>query len=183
MSVTPIDLSKLGDALAEGDIRLEPMREDHRAALAAVCAEDLAIWEMYAVSYGPDHFEASFDAMLADRTRLPYAILLDGVLAGMTAWIRPDPHWRTVEIGGTYLAPAHRGTGANTRIKRLLLAYGFGLGLLRIQFSIDVRNARSQAAACKIGAVKEGVLRNERITWSGHQRDSAIFSIVAREWR
>ena len=51
----------LGAALTDGDIRLEPLRESHRAALGAACAEDLDIWPIYASSYDPDHFDAAFD--------------------------------------------------------------------------------------------------------------------------
>jgi RimJ/RimL family protein N-acetyltransferase len=45
-----------------------------------------------------------------------------------------------------------------------------------------VRNARSQAAVGKLGAFKEGVLRNHKITWTGHVRDTAVFSITDYEW-
>ena len=31
---------------------------------------------------------------------------------------------------------------------------------------------RSQAAMAKLGAVREGVLRADRITWTGHVRDT-----------
>jgi RimJ/RimL family protein N-acetyltransferase len=48
-------------------------------------------------------------------------------------------------------------------------------------FSVDTRNQRSQAACRKIGATFEGVLRNHMITWTGYQRDSAIFSVVERD--
>jgi RimJ/RimL family protein N-acetyltransferase len=35
----------------------------------------------------------------------------------------------------------------------------------------------------KLGAVREGVIRSERITWTGHVRDTVLFSILATEWR
>ena len=34
----------------------------------------------------------------------------------------------------------------------------------------------------KLGAVREGVLRADRITWNGHVRDTVLFSILAEEW-
>ena len=46
----------------EGDLRLEPLAEEHRDALKAACAEDLDIWQIYASSWDPDHFDATFDA-------------------------------------------------------------------------------------------------------------------------
>ena len=43
-------LSRLGAPMAYGDLRLEPLAEGHRFALKAACAEDLAIWPIYAIS-------------------------------------------------------------------------------------------------------------------------------------
>ena len=34
----------------------------------------------------------------------------------------------------------------------------------------------------KLGAVREGVLRADRITWTGHVRDTVLFSILGGEW-
>ena len=52
-----------------------------------------------------------------------------------------------------------------------------------IEFRIDTRNARSMAAVAKLGGLREGVLRQERITWNGHLRDTALYAILAHEWR
>lgn len=171
----------LHQVLEEGALRLEPLAEHHREALREACGEDLAIWEMYGISYDPVHFEASFTALLTNPARLPFAILVGGELAGMTAWINPDPKWLSAEIGNTYLRPRHRGGAVNGPLKRLMLAHGFACGLKRMFFSVDTRNQRSQAACTKIGATFEGVLRNHMITWTGYERDSAIFSVVERD--
>ena len=45
--------SELAAPMSDGDLPIEPLREEHRAALKAACAEDLDIWELYSVSYGP----------------------------------------------------------------------------------------------------------------------------------
>jgi RimJ/RimL family protein N-acetyltransferase len=34
----------------------------------------------------------------------------------------------------------------------------------------------------KLGAVREGVLRKHKITWTGHVRDTAVFSILDSDW-
>ncbi len=167
--------------LEQEPLRLEPLEERHREPLREACTEDLAIWEMYGISYDPDHFDASFDNLLTNPERLPFAILVGGELAGMTAWIGTHAEWRTSEIGNTYLRPRHRGGQVNGPLKRLMLAHGFACGLKRIFFSVDTRNQRSQAACRKIGAQLDGVLRNHMITWTGYERDSAIFSVVERD--
>jgi len=100
----------------------------------------------------------------------------------MTAWIEHgQPGW-SIEIGNTFIAPRLRGTGFNTRIKHLLLDHAFACGIERVGFKVDLRNTRSQAAVMKLGATREGVLRHERKTWTGHVRDTVAFSILKVEW-
>lgn len=167
--------------LEDGDLRLEPLEEGHRECLRQACAEDEAIWQMFGISYDRDHFDESFTRLLANPDRLPFAIKVGTEVAGLTSWIGAHPQWLTAEIGNTYLRPRFRGGHVNTPVKRMMLAHGFARGLKRMFFSIDTRNERSQAAVRKIGATFEGVLRNHMITWTGHLRDSAIYSIVERD--
>ena len=75
-----------------------------------------------------------------------------------------------------------RGTGLNARVKDLMIQRAIDSGFRRIEFRVDARNQRSQAAMAKLGAVREGVIRAERITWTGHVRDTILFSILASEW-
>ena len=167
--------------LADGDLRLARLGEEHREALRAACAADADIWTIYASSFGPGHFDASF-AALTGQGRMAYAIFDGGTLVGMTAWLRPDWSAETVEIGNSYIHPGVRGTGLNGRIKRLMLDHAFAAGIRRVEFRIDERNARSQAAVAKLGCTKEGVLRSERVTWTGHVRDTGLWSLLAEEW-
>jgi len=173
----------LGASLADGDLLLQPLGERHRADLKAACAKDPAIWPIYSVSYDPDHFDAQFDALLARPATYPFAILQAGRLVGMTAFLNHLPDRQTVEIGNSYIVPFLRGTGFNARVKKLLLDRAFASGIRRVEFRVDDRNERSKAAAEKLGAKLEGVIRAERITWTGHVRDTALFSILAEEWR
>ena len=63
-----------------------------------------------------------------------------------------------------------------------MLRRSFDCGIRRVEFRVDSRNGRSQAAMKKLGAVREGVLRADRITWNGHVRDTVLFSILRHEW-
>jgi RimJ/RimL family protein N-acetyltransferase len=173
----------LGVPPIDDAIRFEPMAERHRAALKAACALDLDIWPIYAAPFDPDHFDTTFDAVLANPGRIPFAIFADDRLVGMSAYLGLDPGRQTVEIGQTYFIPALRGTGLNGRVKRLMLGHAFASGIRRVEFRVDDRNTRSKAAVVKIGGVLEGVLRADRITWTGHVRDTALFSILAGEWQ
>ena len=174
---------RLHVALRDGALALIPLAETHRVALRTACAEDLDIWQVYASNFGPPDFDRNFEALLNHEHRMGFAIMVDGAVIGMTAFLRPDWAAQTVEVGNTYLAPAHRGTGLNGRVKALLLGHAFSQGIRRIEFRIDKRNGRSQAAVRKLGAVKEGVLRAERVTWTGHVRDTGLFSLLAEDWR
>ena len=172
----------LGESMANGDVRLEPLIEAHRAALKAACAEDPEIWKIYSTSYGPDHFDANFEAMLDKRDWHGFALFRGEKLVGMSSFMGVDRVRMVLEIGSTYYVPAERGTGLNRIVKELMLDRAFASGFRRIEFRVDARNGRSQAAMAKLGAVREGVLREDRMTWTGHVRDTILFSILASEW-
>lgn len=161
---------------------LEQLEERHREALRAACPIDDPVWEVYPVHLAGNDFDATFSANLAHPAKHPFALIADGTLIGMSGYLSPDPESRVVEIGGTYLTPAVRGTGFNSRIKALLIDRAITCGFERIEFRIDARNTRSIRAVEKLGAMREGVLRKQRVTWTGHVRDTVIFSILAGEW-
>ena len=169
--------------MTDGNLRLEPVAEAHREPLRAACAEDAGIWQIYATSYDPEHFDESFDLLLGRPKWQAFAIFDGERLAGMSAYIGVEPERGVLEIGNTYYVPTLRGTGLNERVKDLMIGRAVACGFRRIEFRVDARNARSQAAMAKIGGVREGVLRADRITWTGHLRDTVLFSILAEEWR
>jgi RimJ/RimL family protein N-acetyltransferase len=51
-----------------------------------------------------------------------------------------------------------------------------------VQLKTDRNNLRSQAAIERLGAVKEGVLRNHMLRPDGTVRDTVYYSILDREW-
>jgi RimJ/RimL family protein N-acetyltransferase len=175
-------VDRLGKPMADGEVRLEPLTEVHRETLKAACAEDLEIWRIYSTSYGPDRFDANFNAMLGRPDWYSFALFRGDRLVGMSSFMGIDRDRMVLEIGSTYYAPAERGTGFNRIVKDLMLERAFACGFRRIEFRVDARNGRSQAALAKIGAIREGVLREDRITWNGHVRDTVLFSILASEW-
>ena len=103
-------------------------------------------------------------------------------LAGMSSFLGIDEGRGVLEIGGTYYRPHLRGTGFNRRIKDMMLGRAFDCGFRRVEFRVDRRNLRSQSAMAKLGAVREGVMRADRITWTGHVRDTVLFAILKHEW-
>ncbi len=168
--------------MVDAKLRLAPLAEAHREPLRAACAEDPDIWRIYATSYDPEHFDESFDLLRSRPGWQAFAIMLGEELVGMSAFIGIDPDRGALEIGNTYYVPRLRGSGLNRRVKDLMLGRAFGCGFRRVEFRVDARNGRSQAAMAKLGAVREGVLRQDRVTWTGHVRDTVLFSILADEW-
>ena len=174
---------ELGGAMTGDGCRAEPFEERHREPLRAACAEDRDIWVIYANDFGPDGFDASIDSYVINPRNRTF-VLFDGEeIAGMSSFLGIDDARQVVEIGGTYTRPHLRGTGFNRRVKDMMLARAFECGVRRVEFRVDARNQRSQAAMTKLGATREGVLRADRITWTGHVRDTVLFSILRDEWR
>ena len=177
-----IDLDRLGEPMTGDGCRAELFDERHREALKAACAEDPDIWAIYANNFGPDRFDEAIDLYRSTRRNLTFVLFEEGELAGMSSFLGIDPSRQTLEIGGTYYRPHLRGTGFNRRIKNMMLDRAFSCGIRRVEFRVDSRNTRSQAAMTKLGAVREGLLRADRITWTGHVRDTVLFAILKDEW-
>ncbi len=176
-------LAALTAPLAAGDLHLEQLAEPHREPLRAICPVDDPVWDIYPSCLAGDHFDASFDAILATANRHSFLIRSGGAAVGMSGYLNLHPVDDALQLGGTYMTPAARGTGINGRVKRLLIDRALACGYARIEFRIDARNLRSQRAVERLGAVREGVLRRQRVTWTGHVRDTVIYSILADEWR
>ena len=175
-------IAGLDAPMAGEGCRAELVTDDHLEALKAACAEDREIWSIYANNFGPDGFEESI-AFYRSNPRNRTFVLYDGdELAGMSSYLGIDEGRQCLEIGGTYYRPNLRGTGFNRRVKDMMLKRAFDSGIRRVEFRVDARNERSQAAMKKLGAVREGVLRADRITWNGHVRDTVLFAILKEEW-
>lgn len=168
-------------------MRLEPITPEHRAPLQAALNCDPEAWEIMSVNgcgEGFDAYWAEIEADMGRRTRIPFAVVeLSGKrVVGTTSLMNIRLTHRGVEIGSTFLHPDVRSGPVNPESKRLLLAHAFDSGAVRVEFNIDVRNGRSQAAVEKLGAFREGVLRRHKITWTGHVRDTAVYSIIDADW-
>lgn len=169
--------------LAQDDIRLEPLADAHADALRRAAAEDPEIWQIYSYSLLGEGFDRWWGNAATGRTGWRYwAILWRGRLVGCTGVWPEDRTPGVVELGGTYLRPDARGTPVNRTAKWLLLGFLFDCGFHRVEFRVDDRNRRSQAAVLKLGAVRDGILRHHKITHNGHVRDTHVFAILDRDW-
>jgi N-acetyltransferase len=170
-------------------VALVPLERAHAEGLARAGA-DPEIWRFMTV--GP---RGTLPAMVdlidlllqrqADGTDLAFTVVdrVDGSPIGMTRYLEIERAHRRVEIGGTWYAPAYQRTPVNTECKRLLLGHAFDVeGAQRVQFKTDLRNIRSQRAIERIGATREGVLRDHVLLPDGYLRSSVVYSVIRSEW-
>ncbi len=170
-------------------VRLEPLSEAHVPGLTAVGLEpDIWRYMLYGEIKSEDDIRRWVRHMLelgAQGTDLPFAVidLANNCVAGATRYLEIRRPHRGLEIGGTWYGAAYRRTPVNTECKYLLLEHAFEqLNCIRVQLKTDSRNARSQSAIERLGAVREGVLRNHLILPDGHIRHSVYYSILDSEW-
>lgn len=170
-------------------VRLEPLGERHIAGLAEI-GKGQDFWKY--MLYGEMKAETDFRRFVTDLlareekgTDLPFAVihLASGRIAGSTRYLNIDPPNRGLEVGGTWYGLDFQRTAVNTECKYLLLTHAFEtLKAIRVQIKTDSLNVRSQQAIERIGAVKEGVLRNHMVLPDGRIRDSVFYSILDNEW-
>jgi RimJ/RimL family protein N-acetyltransferase len=74
-------------------------------------------------------------------------------------------------------------TAINTECKLLLLRHAFeALDCIAVEFRTDWFNKRSQEAIERLGAKRDGVLRNHMIMSDGRIRDTVVYSVIGAEW-
>ncbi|MEH6488137.1 GNAT family protein [Hyphomonas oceanitis] len=174
--------------LADAHVRLEPFDPALYGAALRVLAEgapeQFVLWSHRGPGDWIGLWLETIAARTAAGTMIPFSVLSpDGAdFLGVTSYLDANAVNRSVEIGMTVYAPHAAGTAINPAAKRLLLAHAFGEGAVRVQFQVDDRNKRSQAAVLKLGAQREGLLRNHRTLPDGFVRDTAFFSIIDTEW-
>lgn len=169
-------------------VRLEPLAL-HHAQQAYEAGRYEEIWTyMSVIIRTPQDAESFIASALAGQEEgreLPFAIIdrKTDRLIGSTRFLNISRKDRNLEIGFTWLTPSVWRTAVNTECKWLLLRHCFeDLGCIRVQIKTDLRNTNSQRAIERIGGVREGVLRNERIVRDGYVRDAVYYSIIDREW-
>lgn len=188
----PAVLARLALVPDNPPVRMVPLAQDHLPALRAICNEDEETWAIYPVNMAGDGFDAAMRGF-HDNAAWVNLVALDSEtdeVCGFSNFIDPRVDFPpdhpaplgTVEIGGTILAIGKRGSGFNGAMKRAMIGHAFACGFHKVIFRVDTRNTRSMAVVAKLGAVHEGTLRQDRVTWTGFLRDTAIFSILRDEW-
>ena len=174
--------------LERGDIRLEPMTEEHVPGLQKA-ARDGALWELWFTAVpAPDETEAYVTTALRglrDGHMLPWVVrdLQSGEVIGSTRYHDIVAAIDRVEIGYTWYAESRQRSHVNTTCKLMLLTHAFDtLGCQVVGLRTDNFNFRSQKAIEALGAKKDGVIRHHLARKDGTVRDTHIYSILRGEW-
>lgn len=182
---------KLWDELFEltGEtVKLLPMELEHISDLWEA-AKPEEIWEFTSgIVTSIEECSNMVESAIADREKgISYPFVIREIesnrIVGSTRFLDISPFHKSVEIGWTWYHPSVWRTRVNTECKFLLLEHSFEKwNLNRVQLKTDARNVRSQKAIERIGGVKEGILRQDRVIHNGFIRDTVFYSFLKEEW-
>ena len=145
-----------------------------------------AMWGLIAA--GPFADAAAMREWLRAQQALPDMIPFTvsdnatGRRIGSISLMRITPAHGVAELGFIWYEPAAQRTKANTEANFLLLRHCFAdLGYRRMEWKCNSENARSRAAALRLGYSFEGIFRQHMVI-KGRNRDTAWFAMVDHEW-
>lgn len=168
--------------LQRGALRLSPLLEADIPWLVGQAERNREALTHMNGPLRPDWYRQALSSEREGRA-LPFTIRLADRIVGTTRFGDFMPELPAVEIGWTWLDAEQHGCGLNSMIKYLMLRHAFEQWqVVRVQLKTAASNLRSQRAIEKLGAVREGVLRNHRRLGDGRLEDTVLYSITDREW-
>jgi RimJ/RimL family protein N-acetyltransferase len=168
--------------------RLEVLdAERHAADLHAANTQNRedSIWTY--MGYGPfgslDEYRNWADQVSRESDPLFFAIV-DASLekaVGVASYLRISPASGSIEVGHINFSPPLQRTVAATEAMYLMMKRAFDSGYRRYEWKCDALNARSRAAAQRLGLSYEGIFRQAMI-YKGRNRDTAWYAAIDSEW-
>ena len=106
----------------------------------------------------------------------------DHVPLGIVSFMNIVRNNRTIELGNIWYTPAARRSQTNTETIYLMLVECFErCRNRRVEWKCDSLNARSKAAAMRLGFSYEGIF-NQHVIYKGRSRDTAWFAMMDEDW-
>jgi RimJ/RimL family protein N-acetyltransferase len=166
-------------------IRLEPLGPAHRAALAASGASE-AMWNWMPVIGAGTSFDAYFDHVLTEARAglvLPFAVITqaDAAFAGVAAYLDVSRTHRRLRIGYQWHPEPLRGGPVPVATALLLIRRAREARIRRIEFLISEQNIRAIRPVERMGAQREGLLRNYMRAAHGGWVNMALYALVDAE--
>jgi len=100
---------------------------------------------------------------------------------GVASYLRITPASGFIEVGHINYSPLLQRTPAATEAMYLMMKRAFESGYRRYEWKCDALNARSRAAAQRLGLSYEGVFRQATV-YKGRNRDTAWYAAIDSEW-
>lgn len=172
----------------EGDyVILRPMECADGPAIVEA-ASDGRLWELFYTAVPSaktiDTYLTNAEAETRFGRAMPFVVInkLNGKIVGATRYMRIKPDAKRLEIGTTFYAASAQRTSVNCEAKLLLLKHAFEVMSCQcVQLRTSGMNFHSQRAIERLGAKRDGILRNHSML-NGVVRDIFVYSIIANEW-
>jgi RimJ/RimL family protein N-acetyltransferase len=168
--------------------RLRPLDiESDAAELFSELAVDKEGRTWTYLPYGPfQDFEAFREWLMnycLSKDPLFYTIteIASGKPLGLAAYLRINPADGVIEVGHLIFSARMQRTPIATEAMYLMMKRAFEMGYRRYEWKCDSLNAKSRAAAERLGFRYEGMFRQDRV-YKGRSRDTTWFSVIDPEW-
>jgi RimJ/RimL family protein N-acetyltransferase len=100
---------------------------------------------------------------------------------GVAAYLRITSASGSIEVGHINFSPLLQRKSAATEAMYLMMKRAFELGYRRYEWKCDALNAKSRAAAQRLGLSYEGIFRQATV-YKGRNRDTAWYAAIDQEW-
>jgi RimJ/RimL family protein N-acetyltransferase len=167
---------------------LRPLQIEDRKHLLGFSMNEPELWTY---SLTPAHGEKYLDLYLTqaftkkeEGDSYPFIVFdkKTNAYAGSTRYYDIQPIHNTLQLGYTWYGKDFQRTGLNQNCKYLLLEFAFEtIGVERVEFRADAKNAKSIASMKNLGCTVEGILRSNCAGLTD-RRDSIVLSILKNEW-
>lgn len=168
-------------------VTLEPLDINHIDPLKAAVM-DGELWKLWFANVPSPAQIGNYVAKAIEDARngnIAFAVrLIDANrIVGTTRFYNVDEKNRRPMLGYTWYAKSACRTGINSESKLLLLEHVFEQKkAIAVEFRTHFFNQASRTAIERLGAKQDGILRNHQIMRDGSVRDTAVYSILQREW-
>lgn len=168
-------------------LRLEPLDEGHRTTIRTSNAAEHMWSSMPLIATGTS-IDAYIDhslkmAKLGTGQVMAAVREADERLVGLSAFLNPNRMNRRTRIGYNWIQPDLRGSDVVDHIQYLMLKRAYQWRARRVAWWLSQSNERAIAAVEKIGATREGVLRQHTRFADGSWADLVVLSLVGDEIR
>jgi RimJ/RimL family protein N-acetyltransferase len=159
----------------------------HAASFFDACSRDVQgeMWTYlpYEPSQSFTEFEAWLIALGSGGDPMVHAILdsASREVLGIAAFMRITPDSGSIEVGHVVFSPQLQRATLATESMYLMMRRAFELGYRRYEWKCDALNAKSRAAAQRLGFSFEGVFRQATV-YKNRTRDTAWFSVIDGDW-